>query len=97
MTAQAAQAPPAKSGPVTPAQLKAAREMLGLSLRKLAGRSGTTYHLICTYERTGRVAANYGPMAPTDPLAAIRAALEEAGVEFTNEDASGVRLRSLGQ
>jgi hypothetical protein len=29
----------------------------------------------------------------TDPLAAIRAALEAAGVEFTNGDVPGVQLR----
>ena len=78
---------------MTPAQLKAARDLLGWGIHKLAGRSGTTYHFVITYERSGRVAANYGPMSPADPLAAIRAALEEAGVVFIEENGGGPGVR----
>ena len=82
---------------MTPAQLRAAREVLGWGVQKLAGRSGTTCNLVRTYERSGRVAANYGPMVPADPLAAIRAALEEGGVKFTSGDAPRARLRNPGR
>ena len=95
VTVHAAQDALAEAGPVTPAQLRAARDLLGWGIQKLAGRSGTTANLVRTYERSGRVAANYGLLASTDPLAAIRATLEEAGVEFINGDASGVRLRRV--
>ncbi len=78
---------------MTPAQLRAARDLLGWGVQKLAGRSDTTCNLIRIYERSGRVAATYGRMCLGDPLLAIRTALEAAGVEFTNGDAPGVRLR----
>ena len=93
VTAHDAQAARARSAPVTPAQLQAARELLGWGVNKLAGRSGTTSNLVRTYERSGRLAANYGRTCLGDPLLAIRAALEEAGVEFTSGDAPGVRLK----
>ena len=89
----AVQAALARSGSVTLAQLKAARKLLGWGVQRLGGRSGTSHYLIRTYERSGRVTAIYGRTSPADPLAAIRAALEEAGVEFTSGDAPGVRLR----
>ncbi len=81
---------------MTPAQLKAARELLGWGTQKLAGHSRTTPYLISTYERSGRVAVTYGRMCLGDPLLAIRAVLEEAGIEFTSDDAPGVRLRKPG-
>ena len=96
MTAHAAQASLARSGSLTPAQLKAARDLLGWGVQKLVGRSGISHYLIRTYERSGRVAVTYLHMSPADPLLAIRATLEDAGVEFTNGDASGVRLRTVG-
>ena len=78
---------------MTPGQVRAARGMLQWGIQKLAARSGTTYRLVSTYEGSGRVAANYGRMSPTDPLLAIRVTLEEAGIEFTDDDAPGVQLR----
>ena len=83
---------------MTPAQLKAARDLLGWGVNKLAGRSGTTSNLINTYERSGRLAATYGRMCLGDPLLAIRTALEAAGVVFIEENGGGpgVRLRKLG-
>ena len=93
VTIHAAQGSLAPSGSVTPGQLKAAREMLGWGIQKLAGRSRTAVHLIRTYERSGRVAATYGWMMPADPLAAIRATFEEAGVEFVEESEAGPGVR----
>ena len=83
----------AGSGSVTLAQLKAAREMLGWGVQRLAGRSGTSSYLIKTYERSGRVTAIYGRMSADVRLAAIRATLEEAGVEFVEESETGLGVR----
>jgi DNA-binding XRE family transcriptional regulator len=71
---------------VTAAQIRAARGLLGLSqvwLAKLAGISPTALVNI----ETGAG----DPKAST--LAAIIAALEKEGAEFTNGDQPGVRLR----
>ena len=78
---------------VTLAQLKAARKLLGWGVQKLAARSGTACHLIYTYEHSGRVAATYNWMSPADRLAAIRATLEKAGVEFVAEGEAGPKVR----
>ncbi len=93
VTAQAAQDALAGSGSVMLAQLKAAREMLGWGVHKLAYRSGTSSHLIRTYERSGQVAKTVNRISPADPLAAIRAALEEAGIEFVEESEAGLGVR----
>jgi len=82
---------------LTPAQVRAARDLLGWGITKLAARSRTTYYLINTYERSGRVAATYFRMSLDDPLAAIRAALEEAGIEFTDGETPGVQLRGQAE
>jgi hypothetical protein len=37
------------------------------------------------------------PAASVDTVAAIRAALEKAGVEFTNGDEPGVKLKKKGK
>ncbi len=87
--AHAAQDALAKSGSVTLAQLKTAREMLGWGVHKLACRSGTSSYLIKVYERSGRVASTCRWMSPADPLAAIRATLEKAGVEFVEDSEAG--------
>jgi len=78
---------------VTPDQMKAARTLLGWSIDRLSACSDTSYHMVRTFEQTGRVRTIQGRLDLTDPLAAIRTTLEEAGIEFTDEDAPGVRLR----
>ncbi len=82
---------------MTPAQVRAARGLLRWGINKLAARSRTTYYLIDTYERSGRVAGTYFRMSLDDPLAAVRAALEEAGIEFTDGDTPGVQLRGQAE
>jgi len=82
---------------VTPAQVKAARHLLRWNVQKLAARSRTTYHLVNTYERSGQVAKAYLQKSLDDPLAAIRAALEEAGIEFTDDEMPGVQLRGQAE
>ncbi len=82
---------------MTPYQLKAARALLGWSRLRLALRSATSDHIVTTYEKTGRVAAQYGQADKGDPIAAICATLEAAGVEFTNARTPGARMRRPGQ
>lgn len=76
---------------MTPAQLKAARKLLGWSRDRLAGASNVPPHAVTDYEH----GSTRGAVTP-ERLAAIRAALEAASIEFTNGDAPGVRLRDQG-
>ncbi len=78
---------------MTPDQVRAARGLLGWSLAQLGIRSGTSAYMVKTFERTGRVAPLYSRTERVDALAAIRATLEAAGVEFTGDSASNVQLR----
>ena len=80
---------------MTPDQMKAARKLLGWSVDRLSVHSDTSYQTVRTFEQTGRVVPlnGNGRAKPSDPIAAIRATLEAAGVEFTDGDAPGVRLR----
>ena len=72
---------------MTSAQIRAARGLLDWTVRDLAERSGVDRNTVSNIE-TGAYAG-----AP-ETLEAIRRALERAGVEFTNGDAPGVRLRT---
>ena len=65
---------------------RAARGLLDWTVRDLAERSGVDRDMVSKIE-TGAYAG-----AP-ETLAAIRRVLERAGVEFTNGDAPGVKLR----
>lgn len=71
------------------AQLRAARALLGWSQADLAARSGLSSMTVKRAEGSGR------PPASAEAVAAIRAALEAAGVEFLPENGGGpgVRLR----
>ena len=71
---------------IAPAQLRAARALVGWSRDKLAEVADTTTRTLARIEAGETV-----PRPAT--LTSIRAALEAAGVEFTNGDAPGVRLR----
>jgi len=82
---------------VTPYQLKAARALLGWSRLRLALRSATSDHIVTTYEKTGRVAGLHDRTKKDDPIAAIRATLEAAGVEFFNARTPGARIRKPSQ
>ncbi len=84
---------------MAPDQLKAARALLGWSFDRVAARSGTSAQLVRAFEKTGRIVPMNipGRPVPIDALAAIRDTLEAAGIEFTNGDAPGVRMRKLGQ
>ncbi|MEY8838892.1 helix-turn-helix domain-containing protein [Cribrihabitans sp. XS_ASV171] len=73
-------------------QVKAARALLAWSQRDLASASGVSYPTIARLEKEDGA---LGGRAST--VAAIRAALEAAGVEFIPENGggAGVRLRKL--
>ena len=89
-------ADPMEAEAMTPDQ-KAARTLLGWSQLQLSLRSETSLSVATTFERTGRVTIMQRRPDLTDPLAAIRTTLEKAGVEFTDGDAPGVRLRKPDQ
>ncbi len=66
-------------------QCKMARAALGLGVRELAELAKVSPDTIARFER--------GEALKERTVEAIRAALESAGVEFTNGEAPGVRLR----
>jgi hypothetical protein len=78
---------------MTPAQCKAARGLLDWGRHRLAGKSRIPQHAIRGFELNGHMVSPSSMMPQIDRIAAIRAALEAAGVEFTNGEAPGVRLR----
>ena len=71
---------------ISPVQCKGARAMLGWSQDELAQRAGVAKQTLADFERGSR-----SPYART--LADIQKALEAGGVEFTDGDAPGVRMR----
>lgn len=70
---------------MTPAQCRMARAALQLGVRELATAAAVSPTTITRLERGESL---YGRTIDT-----IRTTLEAAGVEFTNGDAPGVRLR----
>ena len=71
---------------VTSAQIRAGRGLVNWSVRELSERSGVHRNTITNFE-TGKSGGD------ESTIAAIRAALESAGVVFTNGDEPGVKLR----
>lgn len=73
----------------TPEQIRAARALLGWSQPQVAKDAGVSAMTVKRAEGSGK------PPASADAVAAIRAALEVAGVEFIAENGggAGVRLR----
>jgi transcriptional regulator with XRE-family HTH domain len=71
---------------MTPEQCRAARGLKGWSQSHLAKEANVGLSTLRNFE-----AARTAPVA--NNLAAIRAALEAGGVEFTNGDEPGVKLR----
>ena len=71
---------------ISPAQCRAARGLIAMDQAVLAEAANLSRNVIIDFEKGRRV--------PTrNNLAAIQRVLEKAGVEFTNGDAPGVRLR----
>jgi transcriptional regulator with XRE-family HTH domain len=71
---------------MTPAQCRAARALVDLTQPQLAEAAGLGLSTLVDFERSRRAVS-------ASASAAIRAALETAGVEFTNGERPGVRLR----
>ena len=71
---------------ITAAQFKAARQLLGWSQSELAGQVGVSKTTISYVE-------NDYPRHSIASRIAMGAALEDAGVEFTNGGEPGVKLR----
>ncbi len=82
---------------MTPHQVKAARTLLGWSMSRLGMRSGTSMHTVRIFERSGQIAKLYCRTEQVDAVAAVRATLEAAGIEFTPENGGGVKLRKPDQ
>ena len=72
---------------ISPAQVRAGRALLDWSRDQLVEASGVPKRTLVRLEQSETT-----PHSRT--LAAIRTALEAAGVEFTNGDAPGVKLRA---
>ena len=87
----------AKTTSITPNQVKFARKLLRWSQMELSVQSGTSFHVVQMFERTGQIAKLYGRRSEqVDTVAAIRGALEGAGIEFSNWQVPGVRGRTPG-
>jgi DNA-binding XRE family transcriptional regulator len=71
---------------ITPAQCRAARALVDFTQRQLADAAGLSVSTLADFERSIRPVSGH-------LTAAIRRALEAAGVEFTNGGEPGVRLR----
>lgn len=72
--------------PISPAQCRAARALIAMDQAVLAAAANVSRNVIIDFEKGRRV--------PTrNNLAAIQQVLEKAGVEFTNGNAPGVRLK----
>jgi transcriptional regulator with XRE-family HTH domain len=71
---------------LSPEQSRAARGLLDWSQARLGARSNLSDSTIRDFEKGRRVPS-------VNNLAAIQRALEAAGVEFTNGDQPGVRMR----
>ena len=71
---------------MTPAQCRAARGLLDWTQQKLAVAAGVGVSIVTTFERSWR--CNY-----PDKIQAIQRALEDAGVEFIEENGSGAGVK----
>jgi transcriptional regulator with XRE-family HTH domain len=72
-------------------QLKAARALLGWSQTVLAERAKMSLPTVKRAE-TGR-----GAKVSPEAYRTLQAAMESAGIEFTNGDGPGVRLKKRGK
>jgi transcriptional regulator with XRE-family HTH domain len=75
---------------LTSEQIRGARAMLRIEQRELADKSGVSLETIKRIERTP------GPIsAYTATVDKLRRALEAAGIEFSDGDEPGVRLKAI--
>jgi transcriptional regulator with XRE-family HTH domain len=71
---------------ISPAQCRAARGLLDLTQPQLAAAACLGLSTVVDFERSRRAVS-------AAAIAALRATLDAAGVEFTNGDQPGVKLR----
>jgi transcriptional regulator with XRE-family HTH domain len=71
---------------MTPAQCRAARALLGLTQSGLGEAAGLGLSTVVDFEKERRAVSS-------EAVAALQAALERKGVEFTNGSRPGVRLK----
>lgn len=77
---------------LTSEHIRAARALLRWEQTQLASRSGVSKPTIA------RLEAKPGPLSAHGPtIAALRSALEHAGIEFLNDGRPGVRLIGVGE
>ena len=79
---------------MTAAQLLAARLLLGWSRDKLGKEAATGPSFIRMYEVTGRLQPAKAVGRRCDRLAAIRTALEAAGIDFSDGNGSARKITS---
>ena len=72
-------------------QFRAARDLLRWTARELAHRAVVSVSTVNLIENAEGV-----PSVTSKQVEAVRAALEEAGIEFLDGDAPGVRLHAKG-
>lgn len=73
--------------PITKAQFRAARALLDWSRSKLGEKAGYSLATVQRVEKGGAFVSD-------DVLNKLKTTLEAAGVEFTNGEAPGVRLKT---
>ena len=78
--------------PLTSELIRAARALLRWEQRRLADASSVSLPTVKRLESRPGILAAHG-----STVAALKRALESAGVEFTNGDQPGVRLRKTSQ
>src|SRR4051794_31308288 len=86
--ASAVPAPGPELEMITGAQIRQGRELLGWRQAELAKKAKVETHFVESAESSDTVS-----FVPVGYLDAMRGALEDAGVEFTNADRPGVKLR----
>ncbi len=78
---------------MTPTQCRTARHLLGWSRERLATESGIEVDVVRLFELTGRAPNEAVRPHTVDSVAVIRNSLKAGGIEFTNSDVHGVRLK----
>ena len=73
---------------ISGAQVRAARALLGWTAKDLAQRASVGVSTVQRIENAQGI-----PNVHASNLASIQSTLEAAGIEFTNGDAPGIRLR----
>ena len=78
---------------MTPEQCRQARWLLRWSRVRLEAARGVPASVVTRFENSGYISRARDGSSRDDVVLHLRAALEAAGVEFTDEGAPGVRLR----